>query len=468
VAQLPAAGSPTQLRARRWDAVVLGGSLPGLVAAARLGLAGCRVLVVEEEAATRSFPPLREPFLLTGASGGVLGEVLRELRIPLIDVRRLEPDPVAFQLVLPEARIDVGAPARTAEELVTWGLSKPDAIQPTLRGLARAAAAERDAMLASPVVRASGLRRIGRSSAPPTRHARGMPAEAADAPPELAPFFEAQVQALSQLAGADPGPEARARLLGSALEGGVAFPTSEHGLRELLRERIRSLHGEFRSLPGGFTLVAADNEPGVAPARSRDLWLGRALVLNAPAGLVGAMLREADTPVPELVDRLPPPRRRRVVHLRGRRDILPEAMARRVVLVADPSLPLEGTNLVTLAVYPLTPTSDVVDLVAAAVVPTDDPEPEARDAEIEAAVARLLPFAEGRLVRQPVATPRWDDEGAREDPARGAAWPAEIEIRASARPPVYSLARASLGGLGLEGDLLLGWRAGDRMAADLR
>ncbi len=41
-------------RARRWDALILGSGIPALVAAARIGAAGQRVLVVEEEA--RSVP----------------------------------------------------------------------------------------------------------------------------------------------------------------------------------------------------------------------------------------------------------------------------------------------------------------------------------------------------------------------------------------------------------------------------
>ena len=62
-------------RVRRWDAVVLGSALPGLVAAIRLGMSGARVLVLEEEAAASGHPGLREPFLMTGnGSDGVLGE----------------------------------------------------------------------------------------------------------------------------------------------------------------------------------------------------------------------------------------------------------------------------------------------------------------------------------------------------------------------------------------------------------
>jgi hypothetical protein len=450
---LPASGR-SHLRARRWDVLVLGGALPGLVAAARLCLAGRRVLVIEEEAAAQSFEPLREPFLLTGALGqGLLAGVLRDLGVPLIELRRLEQSPLTFQVVMPEARIDVGSPTRTAEELVAWGLAKPDAAQPLLRALVRAAAAEHDAMLAAPVVRTGGLRRLGRSAAsPPTRHARGMPAEAAAVAPELAAFFDAQVRALSNLAQADPGPEARARLLGAVLEGGATFPSSETTLRGLLRARIRALHGEFRSMPGGFELVSADSEPGVAPARSTDLWLGRALVVNVPRGLLARALREADAAVPELVDVAEPGVRRARVHLRTRRAVIPEGMARRIVRA-------DGERVIAISVYPVNPSSDVVDVIASAVAADAD--------EIERAVLALMPFCEGRLVRHPTPRPRWDDDDALEDPSHSAAWPGEVEIRLASRPRVYQLPRAGLAGLGVEGDILLGWRSAERIAGDL-
>jgi len=467
MAQLPrpAAGP---LRARRWDAVVLGGALPGLVAAARLGQAGLRVLVVEEESAARIAPPLREPFFLPGPeAGGVLPAILRELKIPLIEARRLETDPLALQVVMPGARVDVEGVARTAEELVAWGLAKPDAAPPLLRALTRAAAAEADAMLDSPVVRSSGLRRLSRPTAAASRHARGLPGEVASPPPEVVPFLEALVRSLGVLAGADPGPEARARLLGSTLHGAVAFPTSEHTLRGLLRERVRSLHGELRSLAGPFALVAADGDPGLAPARSPEVWLGRMLVLNAPRGLVARVSREVDPSLPDALDAPAPRRRRLAVHLRTRAELLPEGMGRRVVLVGDPRAPLEGTNRMTLAVHPLARGSDAVDLVASAVVEADEAASPARADALVRAVEALLPFSAGRLSRHEVPRPRWDDEDAREDPGRAGAWPAEVEPRLLARPPVWELPRSALGCLGVEGELLLGWRAGDRIAAEL-
>jgi len=48
---LPEVERSRQFRTRRYDAVIVGGALPGLVAAVRLGMGGARVCIVEEQAA---------------------------------------------------------------------------------------------------------------------------------------------------------------------------------------------------------------------------------------------------------------------------------------------------------------------------------------------------------------------------------------------------------------------------------
>ena len=468
---LQSARSSAGLRARRWDAVVLGGALPGLVAAARLGMEGLRVLVVEEEAAARGFAGLREPFFLPGtAAGGVLDACLRALTVPLIDRKKLEPDPIAFQVVLPEARIDVGEPQVTVEEWVSWGLAKPEEARHAVRALQEAAAAERGAMIEAPVVRSGGLRGLARAGAArPTRHGRGLPLELASPPAALAPVLEAEVRALSNLAAAAPPPEARARLLGAALEGGAGFAAADGFLRGLLRRRIQALFGEFRLLPGRFDLVAVGEHPGVAPQGGSDVWLGRALILNAPRALLARALPQEGAAPPAFLDAAAPTHRRVGLHLRAHRAVLPEGMARRVIRVGDPAQPLEGTNLVTIGVFPAGGASDAVDLAVSAVVPApaDAAESARVEAELEAAARALLPFSDGRVVRGPASQARWDDDGWLADPGLGEGWPGEVEIRASSRPPVYALCREGVAALGSEGDLLLGWRAGDAIRAEL-
>jgi len=467
---LQSARSSAGLRARRWDAVVLGGALPGLVAAARLGMEGLRVLVVEEDTAARGFAGLREPFFLPGtAAGGVLDACLRALTVPLIDRKKLETDPIAFQVVLPEARIDVGEPHVTAEEWVAWGLAKPEQARGAVRALQEAAAAERGAMLEAPVVRSGGLRGLARGGARPARHGRGLPLELASPPAALAPVLEAQVRALSNLAAAAPPPEARARLLGSALEGGAGFALADGFLRGLLRRRIQALFGEFRLLPGRFDLVAVGEHPGIAPQGGSDVWLGRALILNAPRALLARALPQEGAAPPEFLDAPPPTHRRVGLHLRAHRAVLPEAMARRVIRVGDPGLPLEGTNLVTIGIFPAGGASDAVDLAVASVVPApqDAAESARVEAELEAAARALLPFSEGRVVRGASSQARWDDDAWLTDPGLGEGWPGEVEIRASSRPLVYALPRDGVASLGSEGDLLLGWRAGDAIRTEL-
>ena len=64
--------------------------------------------------------------------------------------------------------------------------------------------------------------------------------------------------------------------------------------------------------------------------------------------------------------------------------------------------------------------------------------------------------------------PRWDsDDGWLEDPVGAGSWPGEVDLRLESRPPIYCLDRAGAAGLGLEGDLLLGWRGGDAIAAEI-
>ena len=478
MASLPAADRP-HARTRRWDAVVLGGALPGLVAAVVLGQRGARVLVLEEEAAARGFPGLREPFLLPSSErDSVLGACLRALGIPLIDQRRVQLDPVALQVVLPEARIDVGDPGLTASEWVAWGLAKPQPARALARALAAAADAERRALLAAPFVRSSRRLGLGSLRGMPTRRAiapaaiepvpvgvRGLPAELADLPPVLAAVLAAQTRTLARLGAAEPSPEARARLLGAPLEGGASVRGAPW-LREILRQRVGSLYGEFRTLAGPFSVVSTSGQqPGVVQPNSEEALTGRVLILNAP---LAALARASEQPQLAGLQREASHARRRLqLHFRLPRHAVPEAMAPRVLRIADPAAPLEGANLIALRLFSAGGESDQVDLVASAVVPWDAPDPAALEREISAGVATLLPFAEATLRPQRAPEVRWDSDEWLGDPAPGTGWPAPIEVRAAGRLPIYGLDRTACASLGVEGDLLLGWRTAEAILADL-
>ncbi len=455
---------------------MLGGALPGLVTAIVLGQRGGRVLVLEEEAAARGFPGLREPFFLPGSERNtVLGACLRTLGVPLIDQRRVQVDPVGLQVVLPDARIDVGDAGTAASEWVAWGLAKPQLARSLASGLASAAEAERRALLAAPFVRPSRRLGLGALRPMPPRRAlapqtpeqaapgvRGLPAALAEAPPRLAGVLEAQARGLARLGGGIPSPEARARLLGAPFEGGATIRGTPW-LREILRQRIQSLYGEFRSLGGPFSLVTASGQPGISQPGSEEVWAGRVLVVNAPLGTLASANEQ-----PEIFGLLrtgPEQHRRRALHLRIPRRAIPEAMAPRVLRIADPEAPLSGANLVSLRLFPGTGETEVAHVVVSAVAPIDGAASDSLERALEDAAAEILPFAEPSRSRAP--QPLWDTDEPLADPVPGAGWPGDTEVRAASRQPVYCLDRSATASLGVEGDLLLGWRTGEAILSDL-
>jgi hypothetical protein len=129
---------------------------------------------------------------------------------------------------------------------------------------------------------------------------------------------------------------------------------------------------------------------------------------------------------------------------------------------------MDGTNVVTLRTFRLTEGDrNSVDMVASAAIASDESDLAARDAEIEASIAGLFPFANGALKRQEDQPPRWDDDTWLAEPTKQRTWPTEADIRVSSRSKTFALERSHLAGLGFEGDVLLGWRAGDAIASEL-
>ena len=78
------------------------------------------------------------PLLAGTGEGGILETVLQELRVPLIDRRRFAAGPLAYQVIGPELRLDIGERGLTASELVAWGLAKPDEARELTAALDRA------------------------------------------------------------------------------------------------------------------------------------------------------------------------------------------------------------------------------------------------------------------------------------------------------------------------------------------
>jgi hypothetical protein len=453
------------LRARRWDVLVLGGALGGLAAAVKLGRAGLRVCVVEEDAAARLPVFLREPFFLPGLAGeGPLDAGLRELGLPPIERRDLVPDAVAFQVLLPDARVEVGRPELLASELVSWGLAKPEDAAALVEALTEAGAAAVERFAAFDWIRPSGLRGLARVAREPVPMA-GLPEPLRSPEPRVARLLQTWVRASCGLAHGTAPPEALARLLAAPLAGGGVFARPETGLRTLLQQRIESLHGEFRTLAGPFRLAELGGDPGVARLGPEDVWLGRALLVNAPCASLAAALRSFEQEVPRWLRGSEPAGREVRIHARALREAVPEPLARRSVLALASGGCGSSSWPVTLALEPSARGARFVELVAGAVFPADADLAVAQDT-VAAALARLLPFAGNRVRRAPAPTlPLWDDASLRFDATPGS-WPVPLDLRAGRRP-AYRLERAHVAALGAEGEILQGLRAADAILADL-
>ena len=253
--------------------------------------------------------------------------------------------------------------------------------------------------------------------------------------------------------------------MGLGLSGGAGFGDDPPWLMGLLRRRIEALHGEFRSVAGDFSLVSADGQPGIQVAESDELWLGRVMAVAAsPAGLSEALESES---LPKFLSKPRNPCRRIALHFRVDQDALPRGMGARLISLGEETGEQTVSGRVaTLTAHACTEEPGHVDLVARMRARGTE-EIEAVETELEERVRSLMPFSGGRLKRLKQRRPRWDDDGWLEDPKPGAGWPVVMDLRASSRPPVYRLDRTGVASLGFEGDLLLGWRAGDVISQEL-
>jgi hypothetical protein len=153
------------------------------------------------------------------------------------------------------------------------------------------------------------------------------------------------------------------------------------------------------------------------------------------------------------------------IHVRALREAVPEPLARRAVLASAAAGCGSADCPITLLSEPCARGAQFVELVAGAIFPVEHDTGAAEDA-IALGLAALLPVPGNRVRRaNALPTPSWDDDTGRFEPGPGS-WPVGLELRASRRA-VYRLAREHVAALGVEGEILLGVRAGDAILADL-
>jgi hypothetical protein len=464
-------------RVRRWDTVVVGGALPGLVAAARLAMHGAKVLIIEEDTAASAFAGLAEPFLMTGtASDSILGACLSAIGMPLIDRRNLASEPLAYQIAWPGARVNIGDVEQTANEFECWGLAGKQVSRDLLSAIEASATAHGERLLASRLAPATrhlgrGMLSISRSQSPADTSADRAVEQAAAAVPALSSIIDAQSRALADFGSRSPSAAARNRLVGASLLGATRVSGKDPWLASMLRRQIEARHGEFRRLSGSFRIVQTGNLPAVAADESRDVSSARALIVNAPPssliemGCDGGETRTkaaGSATMDSWLQGPAPTGRRWSLHLRGSRKLLPTGIAPRVICVRDPSAEMAGTNVVRVRIFDR---GAEVDLIADASLPIDALDEKRVVEDLGRSVVSLMPLGDEGWQRIAVPAPVWDRSDLLAD--TDDVEPVAGLRRPLSRIPAYILDRSQRAQRGFEGDLLLGWQAGDTIAAEI-
>jgi phytoene dehydrogenase-like protein len=462
-----------------YDVVVLGSDLAATVGGALLAHRGFRVLVAggpaEERYAIGPYTLPRAPLAFVGTEMPTLKRIVGELNLVQLLRRRLEPNRPAYQLLLPDHRLDIGDDL--AREL---GRELPDATGPFEAASARAAevSAAVESILTQELIlppdgfwdRRDANRVAARLPEPDEDVLGGLP----DRDPLRAAYT---VPATFAAAFDAVGPVSIARLGDLYRRGTFRLDGGREGLRGLLLERLKTHSGEARpELVPRAILTKRGKVTGVAFEGHSEV-IGCSHVLcgmgaDRVAQLVGAGGEKPPKRLAEAAG-IAPALHRYLLHLVAPLDALPDALGRVAFAVADGAAPLSGANALMLHLADGYGQHAVLSVEALAPDPSPEGLRELRRA-IRAHLDRLLPFVDRHLllVHSPhdgVAAEGVDGEPGQAPPAL----PMEPVWRMPEPRPLgfcglphstgvkhlLFASRQVLPGLGLEGELATGWAA---------
>jgi hypothetical protein len=463
-----------------YDVVVLGSDLAATVGGAVLAHRGFRVLMagvpVEERYTIGPYSLPRAPLAFVGIEGPTLKRIVGELNLVQLLRRRLEPNRPAYQLLLPDHRIDVGDDL--GRELAR---EMPDAAAPFETAAARAAevSAAIEGILSQDLIlppdgfwdRRDANRVAARLPAPDEDLLSALPA---DHPLRIAYTMPARFGA----AWDDAGAVSIARLGELHRRGTFRLDGGREGLRGLLLDRLKTHSGEVRPELVPTAILSKRGKVTGVQFEGRNETIGCAHVLcGMGADRVAALVAEGgEKPGKRLTEAaaIAPAAHRYVVHLVAPLDALPDALGRLAYAVHDLSQPLSGANALALHLADGYGQHAVLSVEAMAT----DPRPEALRAlrtAVRQQLDKLLPFVDRHLLL--VHSPH---DGIAPEGVDGERGPAPPPLPME---PIWAMpkddrplgfcglphntgikhlllaSRQVLPGLGVEGELAAGWAA---------
>jgi phytoene dehydrogenase-like protein len=461
-----------------YDVVVIGGDLAASVAGAVLAHRGFRVLIagvpVDEKYSLGPYVLPRAPMAFVGLESPACKRLLGELNLVQLLRRRLEPNRPAYQLILPDHRIDVGDDL--SREISREMPDMLPAVETANARLAEVSEALEGILAQDLILPPDGFwdrRDVNRVGA-------RLPDGNEDLQKPLAE--DHPLRALNRLPAAfgadlvELGGASLARIADLHRRGTFRIDGGRQGLRALLLERLKTHSGDVRPdlIPEAIELKRG-KIAGVRFAGKSDLTGCTHILCGMGADRV-AQLLDGEKPPKRLLEgaAIKPAYYRYLLHLVAPIDALPDALGLLAFSVRDPNGDLDGGNALALHLADGYGQHAVLSIEAFA----RDPNPSALRAlreRVREHLRAILPFVDDHLLA--VHSPHDGIAPELEDGVDGVTAPPPVPL-----DPVWSMpgervlgvcgvphatgikhlllaSRQIMPGLGLEGELASGWGA---------
>jgi phytoene dehydrogenase-like protein len=462
-----------------YDVVVLGSDLAATVGGAVLAHRGFRVLMagvpVEERYTIGPYTLPRAPLAFVGLETPTLKRIVGELNLVQLLRRRLEPNRPAYQLLLPDLRLDVGDDFH--RELLREAPDAAAAVDAASTRAAEISAAVEGILSQELILPPDGFwdrRDVNRVAARLPAPDEDVLAALGDGHPLRAAFT---LPATFGAACDDVGGVSVARLSELHRRGTFRLDGVREGLRGLLLERLKTHSGEVRpDLSPSAILVKRGKITGVQFEGKSEVVGCSHVLCGLGADRVAQLVSDGgEKPPKRLLEaaEIVPSSHRYLLHLVAPLDALPDALGRLAFAVADLLQPLEDANALTLHLADGYGQHAVLSIEALAT----DPSPAGLltlRKKVRAHLDRLLPFVDRHLLLVHSPHDGVPPEGV--DGERGSAppplpmepmWkmPADRPLGFCGLPHSTGVkhlllaSRQVLPGLGVEGELAAGWAA---------
>ncbi|GMV43732.1 MAG: hypothetical protein AMXMBFR64_54480 [Myxococcales bacterium] len=408
-----------------YDIVIAGTDLSGLIVGALCAKRGYRVLVLGQGSRPSGYRYQGHTFqrraqLFTGFdTSPVLKQIFGELSLTLEMRNRPKAFDPFYQVVLPEARIDVTRPGERFDRELAREF--PDESVP-IQGFYKAVFAISEAISAilarNPPLPPNGWaekREIQRLTQDlPNLIDGAVPLNPLDAFPRAHPFraFVAGPATMTSGLDIEDGPTLPLARCIAHLAGGVNhIEGGMDGLKRLFIQKIKQNASDYRPEISFDALAVKRGKMVAGRVRDRQEIIGfHLLICNSPLKRFFHLVpAEAQSErYHHRIHTLQPSHYVFTINLAMHAEGIPEAMARNVFLVQDPKMPLDGDNLVQIALDPgkaeRTPPGEVAIVTASCRLPAQNFRPHVDHVQrlgdwlLERLRSTLFPFLDEHLV----------------------------------------------------------------------